>query len=50
METLYSASLKSWNPGAGRVDLKEAHISYSLNNVDVRIGSITRVLGKTENL
>ena len=36
------------NSGAGRVDLKEAHISYSLNNVDFRIGSLIEFWGKTE--
>jgi len=49
METLVKPRLRVGNNGAGRADLREAHISFSNQNYDFRIGSIIEFWGKTES-
>ena len=49
METLIKPRLRVGNNGAGRADLSEAHISFSNQNYDFRIGSIIEFWGKTES-
>ena len=48
-ETLIKPRLRVGNNGAGRADLSEAHISFSNQKLDVRIGSIIEFWGKTES-
>ena len=48
IETLVKPRLRVGNNGAGRADLGEAHISFTNQNYDVRIGSIIEFWGKTE--
>ena len=49
METLVKPRIRVGNNGAGRADLSEAHVSFSNQNYDFRIGSIIEFWGKTES-
>ena len=48
-ETLVKPRIRVGNNGAGRADLSEAHVSFSNQHYDFRIGSIIEFWGKTES-
>ena len=49
MKTFIQPRLRVGDTGAGRADLREAHISFSANEMDIRIGSLLEFWGKTES-
>ena len=50
MKTFIQPRLRVGDTGAGRADLREAHISFSANEMDIRIGSLLEFWGKTESV
>ena len=49
MHTFIQPRLRIGDTGASRADLREAHISFRANEMDIRIGSLLEFWGKTES-
>ena len=49
IHTLIQPRLRIGDTGASRADLREAHISFRANAMDIRIGSLLEFWGKTES-
>ena len=49
MKAFIQPRLRVGDTGASRADLREAHISFSANEMDIRIGSLLEFWGKTES-
>ena len=49
IHTFIQPRLRIGDTGASRADLREAHISFTANAMDIRIGSLLEFWGKTES-